>query len=307
MKSNPMVSIVIPLYNGANYVEEALKCALAQTYENIEIVVVNDGSTDDGAGEAICKKYEDKISYYHKANGGCASALNYGIRMAKGEFISWLSHDDLYTLDKIEKQVNLYEKNELDRETTIVSSVGTLINSKGEKMSHPARKATGFYSYDRAFDYILFGNCPNGCGLLIPKVMFEKYGYFDEGLRFVLDWNLWLKFALQGANFYLDDEALVFNRVHSSQVTVMQKELHKSETHITVDQLFELLSTGAYDESYIKKLYYFSYSTKRGNTKAIKSYLKERNVKYSGMVALKKRAKIVFTRFLKRVYHKFIR
>ncbi len=307
MNLQPLVSIVIPLYNGANYVEEALKCAINQTYQNIEVVVVNDGSTDEGAGKAICDKYAEKIVYYEKENGGCASALNHGIRMAKGEFISWLSHDDLYTLDKVEKQLKLYESNELDVETTIVSNIGTLINSKGEKMSHPARKATGFYSYDRAFDYILFGNCPNGCGLLIPKVMFEKYGYFDESLRFVLDWNLWLKFALQGANFFLDDEALVFNRVHSSQVTVKQKELHKTETNITVDQLFEMIKSGNYDSEYAKKLYYFSYSTKRGNTKAIKTYLKEHKVKYSGVVAFKKRAKIVFVRFLKRVYHKIRR
>ena len=304
MNSQPSVSIVIPLYNGANYVEEALKCAINQTYRNIEIVVVNDGSTDEGAGKAICDKYADKISYYEKKNGGCASALNYGVRMAKGEFISWLSHDDLYTLDKVEKQIKLYEDNHLDMGNTIVSSVGTLINSNGEKISHPARKAKGFYSFDKAFDYILFGGCPNGCGLLIPKLMFEKYGYFDESLRFVLDWNLWLKFAMQGVNFYLDDEALVFNRVHSSQVTVKQKELHKKEAHITVNQLFEMVKEGNYDEKYARRLYYFSYSTRRGNSESIKAYLKENNIKYSGITAFKNRTRTAIVRLMKKVYHK---
>ena len=70
MGFNPLVSIVIPLYNGANYVEEALKCALNQTYKNVEIIVVNDGSKDDGAGRKVCEKYFDKISYYEKENGG---------------------------------------------------------------------------------------------------------------------------------------------------------------------------------------------------------------------------------------------
>ena len=304
MDFQPLVSIVIPLYNGANFVEEALKSAINQTYKNIEIVVVNDGSTDDGAGKAICDKYADKITYYEKENGGCASALNYGIKKAKGDYISWLSHDDLYYPEKLEKQINLYKDKGLDFSTTIISSCGDLINANGEKISHPVKRVTGYFTNDKAFNHIMFKYCPNGCGLLIPKAMFEEYGYFDESLRFVLDWNLWLKFAIQGANYYLDDEALVANRVHSSQVTVKQKELHKTETIKTVDQLFELLKNGSYDSEYMKKLYYFSYSTKRGNTENIKNYLIDNGIKYSRFIATKKRMKSIAMVYMKRIYHK---
>ena len=66
MAEKPLVSIVIPLYNGSNFVEEAIKCATAQDYPNKEIIVVNDGSTDDGAGREICLKYADKITYLEK-------------------------------------------------------------------------------------------------------------------------------------------------------------------------------------------------------------------------------------------------
>ena len=66
MISKPLISIVIPLYNGSNYVEQAIKSALAQTYSNVEIIVVNDGSTDDGAGKSVCDKYKDKIVYFEK-------------------------------------------------------------------------------------------------------------------------------------------------------------------------------------------------------------------------------------------------
>jgi len=304
MEFQPMVSIVIPLYNGANFVEEALKCAINQTYKNIEIVVVNDGSTDNGAGKAICDKYADRIAYYEKKNGGCSSALNYGIRKAKGEYISWLSHDDLYYPEKVEKQINLYKEKNLDRSTTIISNCGKLVNAKGEKLSHPVKRVSGFFQSQRAFYQIMFGYCPNGCGLLIPKQMFDKYGYFDENLRFVLDWNLWLKFAMQGADYYLDEEALVLNRVHSSQVTVKQKELHKTETDKTVDQIFEMLKDGNYDNEYIKMIYYFSYSNKRGNTYAIKRYLEEKGIEYSKFVAIKRRIKIAVERLMKGIYHK---
>jgi glycosyltransferase involved in cell wall biosynthesis len=101
----PKVSIVIPVYNGANFLGEAIESAIAQTYANLEIIVVNDGSTDDGETESIAKAYGEKIVYYSKKNGGVASALNYGIEKMTGQFFSWLSHDDLYVRTKVEDQV----------------------------------------------------------------------------------------------------------------------------------------------------------------------------------------------------------
>lgn len=304
MTEKPLVSIVIPLYNGSNYVEEALKSALAQTYKNIEIVVVNDGSTDEGAGKAICDRYADRIVYFEKENGGCASALNYGIRHANGEFISWLSHDDLYDPTKVEKQVEAYERNALNYDNTIISNVGRLIDSEGKEISHPARKDTGFFGAQAAFSYILFRACPNGCGLLIPKCLFERYGYFDESMRFVLDWNLWLKFALGGVDFYFDDEKLVSNRVHSMQVTVKQRELHSKEANLTVEQLFSIMQNERSEESYLKMLYYFSYSCGRGDCKKIYSYLRQNNVKIDRIKCAKMRLKSKLKRLAKNIYHK---
>ena len=77
-KFNPLVSIIIPVFNGANYLEAAIQSALNQTYQNIEIIVINDGSTDDGASEKIAKKFGGQIRYFHQINGGCGAALNCG-------------------------------------------------------------------------------------------------------------------------------------------------------------------------------------------------------------------------------------
>lgn len=301
--NKPLVSIVIPLYNGANYVEEALTCAIAQTYPNIEIIVVNDGSTDGGAGRAICERYAGRILYFEKENGGCASALNYGIRRARGEFISWLSHDDLYLPEKIEKQLALYEKYALDAENTIVSSGGMLIDAEGKRIAHPKRRAHGHFPARRAFRHILTV-CPNGCGLLIPRGLFEKYGYFDESLRFVLDWNLWLKFALSGVDFYLHPEELVANRVHSMQVTVKQKELHAKEANITVGQLFSEMRERACEDVYLQALYEFSYACGRGDTEAIGAYLAERGLKVNRARLAVLKAKSALIRTAKKIYHK---
>src|SRR5262245_7173783 len=101
----PLVSIVIPVYNGSPYLREAINSALAQTYPNLEVIVVNDGSTDDGETARIACSYGKRIRYFAQDNGGVASALNRGLEKMQGEFFSWLSHDDMYTPDKIEKQV----------------------------------------------------------------------------------------------------------------------------------------------------------------------------------------------------------
>lgn len=101
---SPLVSIVIPVYNGADYLGEAIDSALMQTYGNIEVIVVNDGSNDET--DAIARSYGDKIRYYSKKNGGVATALNLGIENMRGEYFSWLSHDDIYMPEKIELQIN---------------------------------------------------------------------------------------------------------------------------------------------------------------------------------------------------------
>ncbi len=104
--SEPLVSIVIPVYNGANYVAEAIDSALAQTYSRIEVLVINDGSNDNNATRDIALSYGERIRYIEKENGGVASALNRGIKEMNGDYFSWLSHDDLYFPQKVQTQVD---------------------------------------------------------------------------------------------------------------------------------------------------------------------------------------------------------
>ena len=304
MTEKPLVSIVIPLYNGSNYIEEALKCAIAQDYENKEIIVVNDGSTDNGAGKDICLKYADKITYFEKENGGCSSALNYGIRMAKGDYISWLSHDDLYSVNKLSYQIKLIEKLGLD-ENTIVSNSGGLIDKNGAAIIHPNVKKRATLSAKKFFSYLLFEKCLNGCGLLIPKTVFEKGLYFREDMRFVLDWNLWLKVAAAGFTVHIDSAELVKNRVHGGQVTVKQKELHKTEAIKTVEELFsELRNKEPY---FMQELYVFAFSTKKKTAPKRKAYLKEKGITVPLFRAFGMFVKIQTKNVLKKIYHKITR
>ena len=107
--SNPLVSIVIPVFNGSNFLRDAIDSALAQTYPNFEILVVNDGSSDNGKTEEVALSYGDRIRYFHQPNRGVSAALNTGIREMKGEYFAWLSHDDVFLPRKLELQVRALE------------------------------------------------------------------------------------------------------------------------------------------------------------------------------------------------------
>lgn len=177
-KFNPLVSIIIPVYNGENYVSEAIDSALAQTYKNIEIIVVNDGSKDKT--DEICKSYGNKIRYFKKENGGTSTALNLGIKNMKGEYFSWLSHDDKYYPNKIKRQIEELEK--LDNKNTIMMTDLDGINEKYEKIyeTHYINHIKEYPLREKSMLDPIIYNQTHGCTLLIPKKCFEEVGIFDE-------------------------------------------------------------------------------------------------------------------------------
>lgn len=127
---DPKVTIVIPVYNGEKYVKYAIDSALAQTYKNLEILVINDGSVD--RTDEIVKSYGRKIRYIKKENGGVSSALNLAIKEMRGEYFSWLSHDDTYEPNKIEREIEFLKENNYLGKKVIVFSDYYLIDKKGK-------------------------------------------------------------------------------------------------------------------------------------------------------------------------------
>ena len=207
---NPKVSIVIPVYNGSNFLKEAIDSALSQTYKNIEIIVINDGSNDGGATEKIAKSYGNKIRYYKKKNGGVATALNLGIEKMTGEYFSWLSHDDKYQPDRTEKMVNrLSFENKID-DLIIASSYKYFTESTEYS---PVR--TSRHSPSHPLSYLLLGYI-NGCSVLIPKQVILKTGYFNIELPTTQDFDYWFRALRKSRIIYIDDE-LTLSRSHMEQ------------------------------------------------------------------------------------------
>jgi glycosyltransferase involved in cell wall biosynthesis len=215
MKS-PLVSIVIPVYNGADYLGEAIDSSLAQTYKNIEIVVVNDGSCDNGATEKVALSYGDKIRYFRKENGGVASALNLAIKEMKGEYFSWLSHDDLYYPNKVESQLQAI--NESADPTEIVFGPHDFLFQKTntiepfrQHLLYPNEKLTN--SVFPVINIVIHGTT-----MLIHKSHFERVGVFNEKLLTTQDLDLWFRMLRHQNTIYLE-EALVVYRMHDTQAS----------------------------------------------------------------------------------------
>ena len=200
----PKVSIIIPVYNGSNFLAEAIDSALAQTYKNVEIIVVNDGSNDNGETERIAKGYGEKIRYFLKENGGVSSALNLGIQQMTGEWFSWLSHDDLYLPGKIESAVEILRKKRDMRDKLIVYSDGYLVKEDGSKMMpfHRYFKSKRVYSGIEAANVVACKGTLCGCCLLIPKSAFDSVGLFDEKLRYSQDSLMWYQLFFNGYIVY---------------------------------------------------------------------------------------------------------
>ena len=254
MKDYPLVSIVIPVYNGANFLAEAIDSALAQTYPNVEVIVVNDGSKDDGATEAIALSYGDRIRYFSKENGGVSSALNLGIEKMRGEYFSWLSHDDKYTPTKLESH---FAKMTADNKNCIFRCGSAFIDADSNPMDRKSRKMEpGFYAYDKMLSEIFAGKMPNGCALLIPKSCFDRFGKFDTTLRYIQDADMWYRILAGRVDFVCHTEDVgVLSRVHGQQVTVTSKHLYKKEMTEVGPRMIERLTALPDDKQYLLKKY----------------------------------------------------
>ncbi|MET3728941.1 glycosyltransferase involved in cell wall biosynthesis [Fictibacillus halophilus] len=207
------VSIVIPFYN-CTYVSHAIQSALDQTYNNIEIIVVNDGSFQHN--EKL-EPYRDRVTILSKPNGGTASALNAGIKAASGDFICWLSSDDMFLPKKVELQV------------AYMKQVGALISSTNFRLMNEYNVLTsstlGFDNTDYlAFLKVMRRSCViNGCTVMMDKKLIQKIGYFDELLPSTQDYDFWLRVLCSDIKFYHYNQPLTHYRVHSEMGSQIRK------------------------------------------------------------------------------------
>ena len=232
-KYHPLVSIVIPVYNGSNYLAQAIDSALNQTYDNVEVIVVNDGSTDNGLTDSVAYSFGNKIKYYKKKNGGSSSAINEGIKHMQGEWFSWLSHDDMYFPEKVEIQINylnrMLESKKIKKEDikkNVLFSAFELIDKDGKlirrQTPNEINKINNKINNRNSNSYLIAEPTKinfHGCSCLINKYIFEKVGMFEENLRWLNDYDMWFRIYAANFNICYVPEILVKGRIHSNQVS----------------------------------------------------------------------------------------
>lgn len=212
------VSIVIPVYNAEKYLQECIDSCLKQTYGDIEIIAVNDGSTDNSG--KILESYSEKIKIVEKKNGGTPSALNAGIKIMSGEWFKWLSADDVLYENAIEILVGQTKMLGDLAESCIFYSNYDIINEKNEIIGEMVESDYNNLT-DMERNVILLDHFyGNGTTSIIHKSIFEKCGIFDESIGYKEDYEFWLRCCLiHGCKLHLIPHKLAKYRVHGTQLT----------------------------------------------------------------------------------------
>ncbi|NET29176.1 glycosyltransferase [Okeania sp. SIO1I7] len=207
----PKVSVIIPVYNCELYIEQAIESVLNQTYTNYEIIVIDDGSTDNT--RQVLQPYMAKIRYFYQENKGLSATRNRGIKSAKGELIALLDADDLFLSYKLIEQVAIFDA---QSNIGLVQSGWRVVNEKGEKIQdiEPWHKSP-------ELDLVswLKWKTTNPSGMMFRKEWLEKVGGFNEKLRRLEDFDIVIRLALAGCQATWFPKVAVCYRQHSSNMT----------------------------------------------------------------------------------------
>lgn len=212
IKDNPTVSVIIPTYNRAHMVGRAIQSVLNQTYQDFELIVVDDGSTDNT--DEVVKGFDNERPRYirYKENKGAQVARNTGLKAARGEYIALLDSDDEWLPEKLEKQINKFKS--VSNNVGLIYCGKTNINKKtGEILNEIVPTERG-----DVFKNLINHNFTAGSTPLIKKLCFIKAGYFDTELPAFQDYDLWLRISMH-YKFNFVAENLVKVCFHTTQIT----------------------------------------------------------------------------------------
>jgi glycosyltransferase involved in cell wall biosynthesis len=225
MRTQAKVSVIIPTYNRAHYICEALDSALAQTYQNVEIVVVDDGSTD--GTRAVLKGYGDKIRYYYQENQGLSAALNFGIEKSSGQYLAFLGDDDIWLPGKLEVQVALLETHPeigMVHADIIILDEGPK-DSRFRRRKLPRPMPSGYILPELIIKNVIA--CPT---VVVRRSCLDEVGFFDLDNKLSQDYDLWLRIARRFPITYLDRPLAIYrwhlNNLSQTRVNQMQDHLN---------------------------------------------------------------------------------
>jgi len=239
----PKVSVIIPTYNREPYIESTIQSVLDQTYTDFEIIIVDDGSTDNT--KKRLEKFRGKIKIISQKNSERAVSRNNGIKNSNGKYIALVDSDDIWIKDKLERQVTILDEN---KDIILCYGHSLRINDKGEKIIKAKRQTQGF-SGD-VFENLLIRNFIVSATPLLRRESFEATSGFQTRYIPYEDWEFWIRLSLIG-KFYFLNEPLAYYRIHEEQ-SVKQARAEKIE-EVTTSLLNDSYKLKKINESIKKK------------------------------------------------------
>ena len=233
LNNTPLVSIILPAYNAAAHIKDAIDSILAQTYKNIEFLIINDGSADDT--EQVATRYEtSRVRVYSQPNAGVSAARNNGIKRSRGDFIITVDHDDMITPDYVMRHLAMFEKHPgadlVYCDEYLADALGKPIRIL-EKPEYSDKRRLISALFRSGFPVIPFR------GACIRKSVFDKIGLFDESLAIAEDYEIWLRFIRHGLVEKHLKGALYRRRMVENSLS-RSHTLQKAQMHFSVVNKF---------------------------------------------------------------------
>lgn len=253
MKKENLVSVIIPTYNHEKFIEESIESALDQSYKDLEVIVIDAGSTDSTV-KIIDKKYLKFIKIFKLKNSDPSSTINYGIKKSSGEFIALSSGDDVNYKNRIQSQLEFLQKNKSE----IVFSSQNQINEKGKKVRQTIFHQKFIENINDNFSYLFnWGNYLCAPTAFIDRKVFNKIGLFNPLFLQLQDYEFWMRALLKDIKINYINSELISYRVHKDNLS----KIHNNEKVLNEIPLvlFEILKTKSNNFKNIF-LNYFTYN-----------------------------------------------
>ena len=261
------ISVIIPTYNRKSFLINAIDSVFNQTYKNLELIIIDDGSSDKTI-EYIKKKYS-KIKICKQSNKGVSSARNKGIKLSSNNWIAFLDSDDRWHPKKLENQINYLVKNSKYK----ICHTDEIWIRRGVRVNqHKKHKKYGGFIFDKCIDLCRI----SPSSVIIHKDVFNKVGLFNEKLPVCEDYDLWLRITAKFPVLYLDEKLTIKYGGHLNQL---------SEKYWGMDR-FRIIAL----ESIIKK----SFLSKKNKLKVKKSLKSKINIFLKGLKKRKKKKEIIY-------------
>lgn len=222
-----MISVIMPVYNNETYVSKAIESVLNQTIKDLELIIINDGSTDNT--ESVIKNYnDDRIKYYYQKNSGPGAARNYGMSLSKGEFIAFIDSDDMYKPNKLEEQLYFLSNNS---QYSLVYCEAEVIDSDGNYVAD-VKSDSNYTIKEDMHAFMLFRQVIP----VLPAIMIRRESYdagfkYDESLFRGDDYDFVLKLS-EKFNFYYLPLNLYKYRRHTKNITNEQAKMEDGELKV---------------------------------------------------------------------------